>query len=114
MFCTPQKLYEQVLIRLNENFDDKIENSSVIQSQILSDNEIYDIIKSSLENLKTWFFDNIDSIFDELNNSTQKGFFSDIWDGITNFFHEIGNKISQLIQSISPRIQTETKKLDIN
>lgn len=49
----PQKLYEQVLIRLNENFDGKIENSSVIQSQILSDNEIYRIINSSLEDLKT-------------------------------------------------------------
>lgn len=110
----PQKLYKQFLIRLNENFDDKIENSSVIKSQILPDNEIYDIIKSSLENLKTWFFDNIDSIFDGLNDNTQKGFFSDIWDGITNFFNEIGNKISQLIQNISLRIQTETKKLDIN
>lgn len=112
MAAIPQKLYEQGLIRLNENFNDKIENSSVIQSQILPDNEIYGIINSSLENLKTWFFDNIDSIFDGLNDNTQKSFFSDIWDGITNFFNEIGNKINQLIQNISSRIQTETKKIE--
>lgn len=104
----PQKLYEQVLIRLNENSDDKID-LQLLNSQIFPDDEIYDIIKSSLENLKTWFFDNIDSIFDGLNDIAQKGFFGNIWDDITNFFNEIGNKISQLIQNISSRIQTRSK-----
>ena len=107
----PQKLYKHFLIRLNENSDDKID-LQLLNSQILPDNEIYGIINSSLENLKTSFFDNIDSIFDELNDSTQKGFFSDIWDGIVNFFNEIGKKIDQLIQNIFSRIQTETKKIE--
>lgn len=102
------KIFKRFLIRLNENSDDKID-TQLLNSQNLPQNEVYAIINSSLENLKKWFLDNIEPLLGTSNNKTQKGFLSDAWSNIQDFFGNLWNKINGLIHNIVSRIQTSSK-----
>ena len=109
-----KKSYQKIYILSAQAIDEDMESTGGLSAMPNPEKELLNRVDSWMMNLKKQIFKNIDAIMDDLHierkSYFQKGFFSDIFEGVINCFNSIGEKISTMAYNVVNWTKTVAKK----
>lgn len=110
-----EKAYNKTYKNLTETWTNVLGITPEATNDDLINREIYDTIHAWTESLKKWLLDNINTAFDELPLNTKsylkKGFLSNFFENVKDFFGKIKEKVDTLIQNVVSSVQTTALKI---